>query len=402
MRFPTLTATFLWGLFLLSTADLSAQGMIKKQDEVIWRDQDLVVIPRNTSPTEGPAVIQAKSGAQRSLPGLPKVASQGKDFGKSYSMGVQVAEGKIYYLHAQILENQNQVPGKIDRKLQIEVFGFDEPAWAWSSKPIGTLTWPAGMTPFLLREDLILAVATSAKSFVKDGRSHLFAVFRQGKDGNFTLDSNPSTGLTKSVFTPDSAWRYPSLANLWIAAKAARTSTHFLLAAGSGTCWLFDVRTGSMKSMVQLYREVNEEKMLSGEVWNGALLGVQPRPDGDFLVSALDEYAITQGWHLDRIDYLPASASPQERHEGLQRVLGSILRLNPRVDWWVLDREDKRFRMEIPPLGLPETIRTVEEFQRFDWVFKPNGNLAFRGAIQASPVPKAKENPSKKPSGSPR
>jgi len=384
-------------LVLLASVNLDAQGIVKKQDEVIWRDQDLVFIPRNPTSTEGPAILQSKSGAPRSLPALPRSASQGKDFGKSYSMGVQVAEGKIYYLHAQILENPNQAPGKIDRKLQIEVFLFDEPAWAWNNKPIGTLTWSAGMTPFLLREDLILAVATSAKSFVKEGRSHLFALFRQGKDGIFTLDSNPSSGLAKSVFTPDSAWRYPSLANLWLAAKTARTSTHFLLAAGSGTCWLFNVRTGSMRSMVQLYREVNEEKMLSGEVWNGALLGVQPRPDGDFLVSALDEYAITQGWHLDRIGFLPASASPQERYEGHQRVLGSILRLNPRVDWWVLDREDKHFRMEVPPVGLPEAIHTVEEFQRFDWVFKPDGNLAFRGAVPTSPVPKTKEGPPDKP-----
>jgi hypothetical protein len=402
MRLQSSASIILSCLLLLAGSQLGAQGIVKKQDEVVWRDQDLVIIPRNPTLTAGPAELQAKTGEKRSLPALPRKASQGKDFGKSYSMGVQVAEGKIYYLHAQILENPPQTPGKIDRKLQIEVFHFDEPTWAWGSKPTGTLTWSAGMTPFLLREDLILGVATSPKSFSKDGRSHLFATFQKSEGGIFSVDSYPGTGLPKSVFTPDSAWRYPSLANLWLAHKTARTPSHFLLAAGSGTCWLFDVRKGSMRSMVQLFGGVNEEKMLSGEIWNGALMGVQPKPDGDFLVSALDEYAITQGWHLDRIDYLPTSASPQERYEGLQRVLGSIIRLNPRVDWYVLDHEEKHFRLEVPPIGLPETIRTVEEFQRFDWVFKPDGNLAFSGAMQALPEGKAAGGLERKRNGSKR
>jgi hypothetical protein len=279
--------------------------------------------------------------------------------------------------------------------LRISVFRFNEPSWTWEKEPSATLVWSKGMTPYLLQEDLLLGVATSPKSFEKDGKGQLFLTFKKGEDGVFRADSYPSTGLDKPVFKGDGSWQYPTLSNLWLSGKTARSSRYFVLASGAGTCWIFDVEKGSLVSLVQLYPSVTEEKMIAGEVWNGALLGIQPKSDGDFLTSALDEYALTQGYLMDQRAGRPFYGTPQERYAKLQGTLDAIMRMNPRVDWNLLDQETKRFVPEVPPRGLPRFIHGAAELQSFDWAVKPDGNLAFFGPN--SETDEARPHPIKSP-----
>lgn len=356
---------------------LIGQGIIKLQPQVVWREPDVIFIPRNGA--DAAAEIQSLSTGTRKVPPVPRQRSTGKDLGKSYSMGVQVASSQIHYLHADILETPGKDRGEPERKLKISIFRFNESKWTWEKEPSSTLIWSKGLTPYLLREDLILGVATSAKSFEKDGKAHLFLTFKRGEDGVFHAHSYPSTGLDKPVFKADGNWQYPALSNLWLSGKVAKSSKYFVLASGAGTCWIFDVEKGSLVSLAQLYQSVTEEKMIAGEVWNGALLGIQPKRDGDFLVSALDEYALTQGFLMDQRAGRPFYGTSQERYAKLQGTLDAIMRMNPRVDWFLLDQDTRRFLPEVPPRGLPEFIHGAAELQRFDWAIKPDGNLAFFG-----------------------
>lgn len=356
---------------------VSAQAILSRQDECVWRERDLVCITAGTT-REDLVTVRTLEGGVRVLPSRPHGSEEFNTQAPAWSCGIQVAEGRICYLHARVLKEDGA------RKLELTVYRFDEARWAWESKPCGRLVWEGSLTPYLLNEHCILGVATSGKSFREGGRSHFFALFRKGADGAFRLKSYPDTGLDRSVFLPDGAWRYPSLGSLWLAGKAARTPRLFLLAAGWGSCWVFDTEHGRLQRFVQLYSDVDDARMASGELWGGALLGVQPKANGDFLLSALDRDAVRQGWHMERRNEAFAHEEPRAQVQAMKDTLGSILRLNPRVDWYLLDREEKSFREEVPPMGLPDAIRSAEEYQGFRWTFKPDGNLAFGQAAGAS------------------
>jgi hypothetical protein len=341
----------------------------KPQDKNVWLDPGkLLFVPGNSDQALAPGVLRIhRPATERRLPPPPRK----ERWPYETSAGVQAVGGEIVYLHESILLPPDGDPkGKKDLKL--ELFRFDEAAWKWETEPYGTLVWPKGFKAVLLSKDRILAIAMKPDSFVKDGKGYPFAVFRRGQTGTFSVDSHLEGGLDKPAIQGTSTWNYQALAKLWMDARVAFCGDQVVLGNGAGMFWVFTSK-GSLRRTVRLYDAVTDEALQKGDLWNEAVLGMQPRPDGDLLVSAHAEGTLDHVYRL-LAESRTAQSGP-EYQERRKKALDLAMWANPRVDWFVLDLDTGKASLCPPPLGFPSLLKTTQAIHDFNWTFKPDGNL---------------------------
>lgn len=354
---------------LMGSHVLLAQLPFKPQDRTVWvGDGALFFLPGNSDHASAPGVLKrSNTKVDKQLPPLPRMMK----LGSAWSAGVQSAEGELYYLHCSVVEVPN--PEKAPtRNLKIELYRFDQQSWKWDNKPSGTLQWPRFLTPVLLSKTRLLGIAGKADTFTKDGKAFPFAVFRLGTQGVYELDGVQECGLEKPAIQPGGKWYYPALSQLWTQAQISFSKDHVTVGTGYGLFWVFSPK-GSLHRVIRLYDSLNEESLQKGELWPEALLGVQPRPDGDLLVSALSGDTLDRGtWAMA---HTKGATGGKDFLERRNKALDIILTASPRVDWHVLDLQTGKVSLESPPRGFPNVLPNAQALMNFNWFFKPDGNL---------------------------
>lgn len=361
-------APLLGGQLLLAQAPIP----LKSQDHCHWLSPtQLLFIPNGQHPS-GPATLEeAKSGqSPRRLPSPPQGAKQGI----TIDLGVQSAGSDIYFLRQTIKDlPKGPTDGAKPRRTAIyEWYRFDLPSWQWEPEPSGRLEWAKPCSLFMISPDRLLGVAVHAESFRFENRSYPFAIFRRGPSGDFEMEGPQEAGLEKPAFRTDGTWAYPWMGNLWIKALTAQSGDTFLLGTGFGLFWCFDQK-GGLRRMARLYKSLDEATLLKGLLWEGAVLGVQPKANGEFLVSALDEEALIRGHLLWKQTQAPVEGTAFLTHQ--DRTLTHLLGAVPRVDWYVFSPWDGTLREELPPSRIPSTIKSSDAYGNFNWAFKADGNL---------------------------
>lgn len=355
---------------------LQAQGIpLKTFQRNIWLDpRSLLTIPGSPAHASGPALLEevGRPGGARRLPRPPRVDEKGEHT-LSWGMGVQAAGPDIYFLN-QVMRDLPLEPGqrRPKRSSHYEFFRFDRAAWRWETEPSATLDWAKGLQLELLSSERVLAIATSPESLVKDRRAYPFAVFRKGDSGTFDLEKFLEVGLEQPAIQPDGQWTYPWMQSLWLSRKVAHAGDRLALATGFGLVWLFDAK-GELRRLVRLYDALTEARLRKGDLWGDCVLGLQPKADGEFLVSALDGEALQRGHLLG--EQAPPATDGKGYLDRQNTILDRLLSLAPRVDWIVINPWEGKPRPEVPPRGLPSAIRSAAALEDFNWVFQVDGNL---------------------------
>ena len=388
-------------LLILGGQRLPAQAPMpfKAQDHCHWLSPtQLVFIPNGQHPS-GPATLEEASSGRppRRLPQPPPSSKQGVVI----DLGIQAAGNELYFLRQTIkdLPKRPSESGKARRTALYEWYRFDLPAWRWESEPSGRLEWPKPCSLFLLSPDRVLGLAVHSESFRIENRSYPFAIFCRRPSGEFELEGIQEAGLEQPAFKADGSWTYSWMGQLWIKALTAQSGDTFLLGTGFGLFWCFDQK-GSLRRMARLYKSLDEACLLKGHVWDGALLGLQPKANGEFLISALDEEALLRGDLLWRQSKAPSEGRAFLDHQA--RAMTHLLGAVPRVDWYVFSPWDGSLREELPPARIPTAIRSAEAYGDFNWAFKADGNLRIYSEEERLKLdPKAPPFPLVKPRASP-
>ena len=341
----------------------------KPLDRNIWLGPgELLFVPGNSDHMSAPGILKSlHSGRERRLPPPPREDT----FSSGFSMGVQAAEGELFYLHASLMAPPN--PEKDKKKpFKLEIFQFDKASWRWETEPWGVLISPRVMKPVLVSKDRVLGITAWADGFVKDGKGYPFAAFRRSQNGVFSIDFYQDCGLEKPAIKGMVGWNYPSLAQLWMDCQIASSGDQKVIGTGYGLYWVFNAK-GSLKRVIRLFEGLNEEALQKGELWNEAVLGMQPRSDGDLLVSAFGEGTLDRVYRL--LSTTAGSASGKEYSERRRKALDMAMSSSSRVDWYIIDIDTGKVNLAPPPVGFPEQLKNSDAIHNFNWAFKPNGNL---------------------------
>ncbi len=346
---------------------------LKSQDHGHWlAPGKFLFIPNGPHPS-GPALLEeaAQGGPPRRLPWPPPTRTKGRVL----DLGIQAVGGEIFYMR-QIIQDlpkgPDDSPQKPKRTARYEWHRFDLASWRWESEPNGTLDWPKPCAWHLISPDRVLGIAVHAESFRIDQRSYPFVVFKRQSSGEFKLEAPQEAGLDQAAFRADGSWTYPWMGQLWLKALTAQADETFLLGTGFGLLWCFDSK-GSLRRMARIYKSLDEARLLKGPLWDGAVLGMQPKANGEFLLSALDEEALVRGDLLWRQSHAPADGKDFLAHQ--DRTLTHLLGAVPRVDWYAFSPWDGTVREELPPARIPPSIKSAEAYGNFNWTFKADGNL---------------------------
>lgn len=344
---------------------------IRSSDHNYWLGPNRVLfVPATMRTIHGPAVLDTQ-GERRRLPWPPRKEGRSES-AMAFSEGIQVASGNIYYIHKLVIDHPQEAKKKPLRSLRLELFRFDLQRWRWETDPSGVLEWPKGMKPILLSSDRILGIGTTAGSFEHERMDYPFAIFRSNDSGVFKLDHVLDTGLEKPCFQADGSWTYPWMSSLWIKVRTASVGEYTFVGTGFGLFWVFDQK-GTLRRQMRVFKNLTEENLQKGLLWDEAILGLQPKSDASLLISTLDEDALARGFLLWKQKGEAPSGKEYLPHQ--KQWVDALLQTVPRIDWYVLDPLQGSVREELPPRGLPDAIRSTSELERFNWSFRSDGNL---------------------------
>ena len=351
-------------LVFLMTLGLGAQGILRIQDSCAWLSPHELLVVNSGDPEDSRAMARIFRTGKPAQPIPPPKAPP-----SAFACWGQATPEGLYGISA----SAETLPQ--GRGIRITVQRFESQTRSWAS--IGTLFFPRAFRPVVLNEDLILGLAQVSQTFVQDHRSFPFGIFRRDAKGEFHLESMFEAGLKRPIFDEKGGWNYPSLQKAFMFPQTARSAEHLVFGTGHGWFWIFDADKGSLKRIVSLYKGADETHLKEDLLWDGAVLGFQPKPDGQVLISALDEEALFRGGLFKDLPSKEARGKPGSVFVDRVRTFEDrLLQVAPRVDWFLLDPAEGQIREELPPRGLPSIISTSKALSDFNWMFKPDGNLA--------------------------
>jgi hypothetical protein len=342
----------------------------------VWTDAGLLTLnpPHHAS---GVGSLAQEKG-ERKIPNPPPAPKDSEGARSAVLLRFHAPQGHLFACYSWQVPAAKE-PGST-RKTVAQVFSFDPERWAWNMEPLGTLESPTSAL-VILSEDWILGIAAQPDMLVERGKGRLFALYRRNAKGQYQLDSFPDDGFDGTAITGTTAWKYPMLSMVWINKRQVYTADRTCLYVGQGLVWVFTDK-GRMTRLVRLFDGLDDKGLKQNLLWQEAVLGVQPRPDGTLLVSTLNENALALG-ALVQNEGLSRGTAAGDRDQAIrERVITS----KSPILWYDLDPVTGDLRDEAPPRNVKAGFGSIQEFLDFNWSFKRDGNLHFTSEADLSKI----------------
>lgn len=262
----------------------------------------------------------------------------------------------------------------------------DAKAWsrdAWIMKQI-----PEGRVYRVLpmMGDTYLLIA--GKSFVLGEKASPFALARRNGTGELHLSELLDLALKYPWFTRDDGtgvrfpqtpgWQYtPKLGKLifGVGANFMRTPDAILLPdMATGWMWVLPTTSEHPKlTCVRLFPSFKDEMLAGSFKWEWAVLGIQPRPDGHFLIASRSPEAVLRGREEERQlkpITSPAGESPEAQADRQAAQDREVIEY-PKVEWWDLDPKTCEVKPEPTPPGAPFELRMAGMVRAFRFKYQP-------------------------------
>lgn len=227
-------------------------------------------------------------------------------------------------------------------------------------------------------------VALPSKPFRLGNKVSPFAIGRMNQGGNIETLELTNLGFPKPLlvktradrFALDPAYEYLHTAILHPSPFVPLRDGFALVADQVGVFWIFDGK-GRMRKRIKLYNSVSEERLAQRDSLEQAVLGCQPREDGQILIASRTEEAVLNARRqFPRDESLEAFRDPEARKEAARQEQKS-LEAFPELKWHLLDPDAGTVNPCDPPLKVKDHFDEVSEISRFKFRFLPNGNLRF-------------------------
>ncbi len=173
-------------------------------------------------------------------------------------------------------------------------------------------------------------------------------------------------------------------------AEVIATQEGAVLATGWGLFGCFDTK-GRLKHLKRLFAHHDDDDLKRNIPWNGAVLGVQPEPEGTLLISALHPGAVLRAEghsNLPKAAHSDRMPPVQQLEEAHRTFLRSVTSVNPTVHWYRLDPVSGLLAEVAAPEGLHRRVSSVETYQQARWVFNTGARVVPRVPGSGDPTPR--------------
>ncbi len=257
---------------------------------------------------------------------------------------------------------------------------FDALPGKWDREDIHRLSLAHFGVPHPLSEGRMLVVRSPKADPKRPGTSlPPFEVFRRDAKGVYQFESAPDHGFEDRLLLPSGRPKHPVLGDLAILGRMIALPKGAVYMLPSGLLWCFRPK-GSLRGLVRLYAHHDDAYLEQHQPFQG-ILGAQPAPDGTLLICALHGGAVQRAETLFNarrsLPIPPKAPSIDQILKARNTVLDAVFSKAPVVQWFRLDPEEAKL-VEIPtPKGVPEQVRSREDYLAFDWTFNPKGEVVY-------------------------
>lgn len=241
-----------------------------------------------------------------------------------------------------------------------------------------------------LADHLFFMIALPSKPFRQGRTVSPFAVGKLNEAGNIEIKELTNLGFPQAIlqkipakagetqerFALRPAYEYLHAAIL-SPTPFVRVDEGFILTADHvGLFWLFDSK-GRLRKRIRLFSSVTEERLADRDTLEHAVLGFQPRGDGQVLIASRTESAFLHAREkYPRDESLETMGKADVQKENARQEQKSLAAY-PELKWWLLNPEDGSLSEAEPPLKVKDHFDDVAELAKFKYRFIPNGNLRF-------------------------
>lgn len=227
---------------------------------------------------------------------------------------------------------------------------------------------------------------------IYDGNRYgLFAIARKNSHGELQIQSVVDLNLQFDLLSDEAKSKrparltledlrpsYKSLAML-ATAPAYRVHDYIIFSMPQqGRFWIFDGKRQTIARTVDLNPFLDEARFSEVDRLPWCVLGCQPTPDGRLLIATRDPQALAAETETSLAPAIRTvhDFMNESLQEAAKRALAISLKLHPDIAWWTLDPETGRLQREEPPTSFIQRFEGVKDYLRFNFRFKPDGNLA--------------------------
>lgn len=234
--------------------------------------------------------------------------------------------------------------------------------------------------------DLFLLVAS--KTFIQGKSTSPFALAKRDGKGGLEVTELLDLGLKYPWFIPadGSGFVVPSVPGWEFNSKLGRMifgvgSSFFrtpdaILLPDQFSGWMWILRTDSEHpklTCIRLHKGMKDELLAGSWNWEWAILGIQPRPDGHFLIASRTLEAVLHSREEEgqlKPITTPKGESP-EAQQARQLAQDREVVQFPKVEWWDLDPATGAVHSEPTPPGAPFELRMAGMVRAFRFRFEP-------------------------------
>ena len=165
---------------------------------------------------------------------------------------------------------------------------------------------------------------------------------------------------------------------LGLGSKIVRSSDALaIVSERTGYIWILDTQKESPSlRLVKVFPALTEAKFRTPDKMETAILGIQPRPEGHFLLATRSEAAVMAG--VDETSppiKSIADFKDKARAESRLKLENAQLEKFPEILWWDLDPTTGKLTRESAPAGMPDKIFDAAVLRKFCFRFKPDGTV---------------------------
>lgn len=228
----------------------------------------------------------------------------------------------------------------------------------------------------------------SSKTFIKGEATSPFALAKRDGKGGLKFGALLDLGLKYPWFTRANGtgfvipsvpgWEFnPKLGRLifGVSANFLRTPDAILLPEmATGLMWILRTDTENPKlTCVRIFDALKDEVLVGTWNFEWAVLGIQSRPNGHFLIASRTLEAVLHSREEEK--QLKPITSPQGEAQDAQRAREvaqdrEVLQF-PQVEWWDLDPANGAIKPEPTPPGAPFELRMAGMVRAFRFRYEP-------------------------------
>lgn len=341
-------------LFLSCVVFANAQMATKGFETVCWTPEGMAILKRGFHETAG-LLLDKKGKEIKKVPRLRVEPDKG-------IARMHFVDGDFYATRTVKLTDKDGRKSHEQELLRYGPEGWQRECW-YRATPAPSL--------FPLKNGRVLAIDTTGRLFTSGSKPVPFAILKPKESGELRIHSAFDADLDKPFFQGPNKLNYPALDRDFLSFNAVRTDDFLILASHYCLFWIFDLETGRLKRVAKLYPDMQDKHLRENKLIIG-LLGIQPRSDGQILLSARLQDAVLCG-AINRPSAMGINMD-QSRSE-MEAWSDFTNRRFPHIDWWELDPKTGKFTAQAPPMNVTTQLTTEKESADFNWIFKPDGNL---------------------------